>query len=202
MGSKFGAEQQTPTDSRSSKCSARRPLRARSTSPDRASLRSAGTKPESTAPFRRRPCASRASSRPTGLDRAPFAPGRPEKGILAPRRPPTTPGLANAPDSAPLAASTATVLEASACPSYKFRPAQKSGPFRVVPDSVCDPHTILLHGVLSAFAVAPCDSLRSPRLVINGTSFGATSQASGWDTQNTRVSAPDGVNRRDSARSA
>ena len=47
------------------------------------------------------------------------------------------------------------------------------------------------------FAVAPCDSLRSPRLVINGTSFGATSQASGWDTQNTRVSAPDGVNRRD-----
>ena len=49
-----------------------------------------------------------------------------------------------------------------------------------------------------AFAVAPCDNLRSPRLVINRTSFGATSQASGWDTQNTRVSAPDGVNRRDS----
>ena len=39
----------------------------------------------------------------------------------------------------------------SGCPSYKFRPAQKSGPFRVVPDSVCDPHTILLHGVLSNF---------------------------------------------------
>ena len=38
-----------------------------------------------------------------------------------------------------------------ACPSYKFRPTQKSGPFRVVPDSVCDPHTILLHGVLSDF---------------------------------------------------
>ena len=37
-----------------------------------------------------------------------------------------------------------------ACPSYKFRPAQKSGPFRVVPDSVCDPHTILRHGVLSS----------------------------------------------------
>ena len=37
------------------------------------------------------------------------------------------------------------------CPSYKFRPVQKSGPFRVVPDSVCDPHTILLHGVLSNF---------------------------------------------------
>ena len=51
--------------------------------------------------------------------------------------------------------------------------------------------------ISKAFAVAPCDSLRSPRLVINGTSFGATSQASGWDTQNTRVSAPDGVNRRD-----
>ena len=50
-----------------------------------------------------------------------------------------------------------------------------------------------------AFAVAPCDNLRSPRLVINRTSFGATSQASGWDTQNTRVSAPDGVNRRDTA---
>ena len=48
-----------------------------------------------------------------------------------------------------------------------------------------------------AFAVAPCDNLRSPRLVINRTSFGATSQASGWDTQNTRVFAPDGVNRRD-----
>ena len=38
-----------------------------------------------------------------------------------------------------------------ACPSYKFRPAQKSGPFRVVLDSVCDPHTILRHGVLSNF---------------------------------------------------
>ena len=37
------------------------------------------------------------------------------------------------------------------CPSYKFRPAQKSRPFRVMPDSVCDPHTILLHGVLSDF---------------------------------------------------
>ena len=37
------------------------------------------------------------------------------------------------------------------CPSYKLRPAQKSGPFRVMPDSVCDPHTILLHGVLSDF---------------------------------------------------
>ena len=128
MGSKFGAEQQAPTDSRSSTCSARRPLRARSTSPDRARLRSAGTKPESTAPFRRRPCASRAASRPTGLDRAPFAPGRPEKGILAPRRPRTTPGLANARDSAPLAASTATVLEASAtvpaaCASSSESPA-------------------------------------------------------------------------------
>ena len=38
-----------------------------------------------------------------------------------------------------------------ACHSYKLRPAQKSGPFRVVPDSVCDPHTILRHGVLSGF---------------------------------------------------
>ena len=37
------------------------------------------------------------------------------------------------------------------CPSYKLRPAQKSRPFRVVPDSVCDPYTILLHGVLSNF---------------------------------------------------
>ena len=127
MGSKFGAEQQTPTDSRSSKCSARRPLRARSTSPDRASLRSAGTKPESTAPFRRRPCASRASSRPTELDRAPFAPGRPEKGILAPRRPPrTTPGLANARDSAPLAASTATVP--AACASISRTTASEKSP--------------------------------------------------------------------------
>ena len=51
-----------------------------------------------------------------------------------------------------------------------------------------------------AFAVAPCDSLRSPRLVINGTTFGATGQGSGWDTQNTRVSAPDGVYRRDRSR--
>ena len=126
IGSKFGAEQPTPTASRSSKCSARRPLRARSTSPDRASLRSAGTKPESTAPFRRRPCASRASSRPTGLDRAPFAPGRPEKGILAPRRPPTTPGLANARDSAPLAASTATVP--AACASIGRTTASEKSP--------------------------------------------------------------------------
>ena len=40
---------------------------------------------------------------------------------------------------------------AKACPSYKCRPAQKSKPSRVMPDSVCDPHTILLHGVLSNF---------------------------------------------------
>ena len=69
----------------------------------------------------------------TGLDRAPFAPGRPEKGILAPRRPPTTPGLANARDSAPLAASTATVLEASAtvpaaCASISRTTASQKSP--------------------------------------------------------------------------
>ena len=88
----------------------------------------------------------------------------------------------------------------SGCPSYKLRPAQKSGPFRVMPDSVCDPHTILLHGVLSDFrqgSVAPCDSSRSSRLVINWTSFNATSEASRWSAQNTRISVPDGIFRRD-----
>ena len=45
----------------------------------------------------------------------------------------------------------ALVVGTRSCPSYKFRPAQKSKPFRVMPDSVCDPHTILLHGVLSDF---------------------------------------------------
>ena len=39
----------------------------------------------------------------------------------------------------------------SVVPPINSVPAQKSGPFRVVPDSVCDPHTILLHGVLSIF---------------------------------------------------
>ena len=37
-----------------------------------------------------------------------------------------------------------------ACPSYKFRQAQKSWPFRVMPDSVGGLHTILLRGVLSS----------------------------------------------------
>ena len=31
------------------------------------------------------------------------------------------------------------------CPSYKFRPVQKSWSFRVMPDSVGGMHTILLH---------------------------------------------------------
>ena len=48
-----------------------------------------------------------------------------------------------------------------------------------------------------AFAVAPCNSSRSSRLVINWTSFGATIEASRWSTQNTRISVPDGINRRD-----
>ncbi len=48
------------------------------------------------------------------------------------------------------------------CPSYKFRPAQKSRPFRVVPDSVCDPHTILLHGVLSDFRSR---AMRQPEII-------------------------------------
>ena len=48
-----------------------------------------------------------------------------------------------------------------------------------------------------AFAVAPCDSPGSSRFAINGTSFGATSQASRQGTQNTRISAPDGINGRD-----
>ena len=47
------------------------------------------------------------------------------------------------------------------------------------------------------FAVAPCDSSRSSRLVINWTSFGATSEASRWSAQNTRISVPDGIYRRD-----
>ena len=83
------------------------------------------------------------------------------------------------------------------CPSYKFRPAQKSGPFRVVPDSVCDPHTILRHGVLSNFRSRAMRQLEIIAPRHQRDVLGATSQASGWDTQNTRVSAPDGVYRRD-----
>ena len=36
------------------------------------------------------------------------------------------------------------------CPSYKFRPVQKSWSFRVMPDSVGGMPTVLLHGVVSA----------------------------------------------------
>ena len=83
------------------------------------------------------------------------------------------------------------------CPSYKFRPAQKSGPFRVVPDSVCDPHTILLHGVLSIFRNRAMRQLEiiAPRHQLDV--LRRSSEACGRDTQNTRVSAPDGVYRRD-----
>ena len=84
-----------------------------------------------------------------------------------------------------------------ACPSYKFRPAQKSGPFRVMPDSVCDPHTILLHGVLSDFRSRAKRQLEIIALVINWTSFGATGEASRWSAQNTRIFVPDGIHRRD-----
>ena len=195
----------------------------------------------------------------TGLDRAPFAPGRPEKGILAPRRPrlprdwqtrvtahhwpprrppcwkhrppcpPPAPRSAGPPrrksrrpnpgarvfarasaswfPGARLRACSAAslgilprhmrrrvdqhvglaILEsrekrhrvldmqhavATACPSYKFRPAQKSGPFRVVPDSVCDPHTILRHGVLSNFRSRAMRQLEIIGLIINWTSLG------------------------------
>ena len=85
----------------------------------------------------------------------------------------------------------------SSCPSYKFRPAQKSGPFRVVPDSVCDPHTILLHGVLSIFRNRAMRQLEiiAPRHQLDV--LRRSSEACGRDTQNTRVSAPDGVYRRD-----
>ena len=37
-----------------------------------------------------------------------------------------------------------------ACPSYKFRPVQKSWSFRVMPDSVGGMPAVLLHGVVSA----------------------------------------------------
>ena len=36
------------------------------------------------------------------------------------------------------------------CPSYKFRPVQKSWSFRVMPDSVGGMPAVLLHGVVSA----------------------------------------------------
>ena len=175
MGSKFGAEQQTPTDSRSSKCSARRPLRARSTSPDRANLRSAGTKPESTAPFRRRPCASRAASRPTGLDRAPFAPGRPEKGILAPRRPRLPRDWQTR--------VTAHHWPPRRPPCWKHRPpCPPVPPINSVrrrnpnlsgwcPIAFVTRTRSCFTAFSRTFAVAPCDSSRSSRLVINWTSF-------------------------------
>ena len=106
-----------------------------------------------------------------------------------------------------------TVIQALAMPSRRHSAAMLSSPRSVTPINSVRRRNPDLSGwcpiafvtrtrscvtaFSRAFAVAPCDSLRSPRLVINGTSFGATSQASGWDTQNTRVSAPDGVNRRD-----
>ena len=92
--------------------------------------------------------------------------------------------------------------DSAACPSYKFRPAQKSGPFRVVPDSVCDPHTILLHGVLSIFRNRAMRQLEiiAPRHQLDV--LRRSSEACGRDTQNTRVSAPDGVYRRDTRRYA
>ena len=46
--------------------------------------------------------------------------------------------------------SPACITERTACPSYKFRPVQKSWSFRVMPDSVGGMRTILLHGVVSA----------------------------------------------------
>ena len=96
-----------------------------------------------------------------------------------------------------LAAGSIAVPGLVGCPSYKFRPAQKSGPFRVVPDSVCDPHTILLHGVLSIFRNRAMRQLEiiAPRHQLDV--LRRSSEACGRDTQNTRVSAPDGVYRRD-----
>ena len=48
-----------------------------------------------------------------------------------------------------------------------------------------------------ASPVAPCDSLRLSRLVINWTFFDATRDASRWSAQNTKASAPYEINRRD-----
>ena len=68
----------------------------------------------------------------------------------------------------------------------------------VVPESVCDPHTILLHGVLSNFRSRAMRQLEiiAPRHQLDV--LRRSSEACGRDTQNTRVSAPDGVYRRDS----
>ena len=66
-----------------------------------------------------------------------------------------------------------------------------------VPESVCDPHTILLHGVLSNFRSRAMRQLEiiAPRHQLDV--LRRSSEACGRDTQNTRVSAPDGVYRRD-----
>ena len=50
---------------------------------------------------------------------------------------------------------------------------------------------------------APAPTRRDrPKLVINWTSFGATSEASRWNAQNTRISVPDGIYRRGRRRDA
>ena len=47
--------------------------------------------------------------------------------------------------------------DVAGCPSYKFRPVQKSWSFRVMPDSVGGMHTILLH---NASRIRNFDSVR------------------------------------------
>ena len=127
-------------------------------------------------------------------------------GILHHPRTPFPAGIrSSTPPSPPSSANSSSVVRRStqnflpsACPSYKFRPAQKSGPFRVVPDSVCDPHTILLHGVLSNFRSRAMRQLEiiAPRHQLDV--LRRSSEASRESAENTRVSVPVGIFRRDS----
>ena len=70
----------------------------------------------------------------------------------------------------------------------------------MMPDSVCDPHTILLHGVLSDFR---CRAMRQLKIIAPRHQLGVlrrSSEAGRWSAQNTRISVPDGIYRRDIVR--
>ena len=110
----------------------------------------------------------------TGLDRAPFAPGGPEKGILAPRRPPRLPRDWQT-------RVTAHHWPPRRPPCWKHRPVPPINSVRRRNPDLSGWYPIALvtrtrscfTAFSRTFAVAPCDSSRSSRLVINWTSFGA-----------------------------
>ena len=72
----------------------------------------------------------------------------------------------------------------------------------MVPDSVCDPHTILLHGVLSNFRSRAMRQLEiiAPRHQLDV--LRRSSEASRESAENTRISVPVGIYWRDSLKLA